>query len=207
MPLFLNGFRKRCNFCRGSSAEKFIFDSTSVWLYFIMRYFTHIIIIGILTLIGCGKGIEPEPERQPEGFGGTIFFSGQWPQNVTRTHIVAFKNPLNTPNDFNAFNLGYVSLEIPFGVSEFNYSTLDSAIFPINTRLQAGTFSYIGVAQQTTVNLTLNRADWFVIGIYTLPGNDSIPGSVIVPPGEYIDNINIYCDFSSPPPQPPGNEL
>jgi hypothetical protein len=173
-----------------------------------MRYFSSkliILFVSILT-IQCGKGIEPEPEKQPEGFGGTVYFAGEWPQNVTRTHIVVFKNPLVTPADFNALNLAYVSMEIPYGVQEFNYSTLDSAIFPVNIKLQAGTYSYLAVAQQTTPVITLSRADWYVAGFYSA-GNDSLPGTVTFSPGQYRDQVNIFCDFNAPPPQPPDNEL
>jgi hypothetical protein len=173
-----------------------------------MRCFLRVLIILIVSIsaIQCGKGIEPEPEMREAGFGGMIFFSGDWPENVTRTHIVAFKNPLNNGADFNAFNLGYVSFEIPYGVTEFRYSTLDSSLFPINEELKPGTYSYVAVAQQTTEELTLNRADWYVTGIYLQPESDSIPGVISFQEGEFLDNVNIYCDFASPPPQPPGNQ-
>ncbi len=153
---------------------------------------------------GCGKGIEPEPEKIREGFGGNIIFSGEWPDSVTRTHIVVFKDPLLAASDFNAFNLAFVGLNIPKGTVILNYSTLDSALYPVNTKLQAGTYSYIAVAQQSTLNLTLNRSDWFVAGVFYVPGDSTIPGMITVRKGEFLDNIDIRCDFNNPPPQPPG---
>jgi hypothetical protein len=170
-----------------------------------MRKIYQLLLVITFLFFGCGKGIEPEPEKDVEGFGGKVTFTGQWSPDVTRTHIVAFKQPLNSAADFNILNLAYVSLEIPYGVNEFFYSTPDSAIFPINTKVPAGTYSYIAVAQQVSDSLSLSRADWFVVGVYY--GSDSTsPGIVTVEPGEYRDNINIHVDFNSPPPQPPGNE-
>jgi hypothetical protein len=159
-----------------------------------------------LILSGCGKGIEPEPEKKEEGFGGQITFTGTWPDSITRTHIVVFKNPLISASDFNALNLAYVSLEIPYGTTIFNYSTLDSALFPVNTKLATGVYSYVAVAQQKTINITLNREDWFVAGIYYVPADTLTPGIVTVRSGEFSENINIICDFNNPPPQPPGGK-
>jgi len=42
----------------------------------------------IFFLPGCEGGIEPLTEET--GFGGKIIFMGQWPDSVTRTHLVVF---------------------------------------------------------------------------------------------------------------------
>jgi hypothetical protein len=164
-----------------------------------MRYFTHIIILFVFSflVIYCNKGIEPEPEPEikQEGFGGKVFFIGNWDENVTRTHIIVFKDP---SVGFTILNLAYVSLNIPFGVSEYTYSTLDSAYFPPNTKLQAGTYAFIAVAQQITEEISFNSDDWLIRGLYFAPGNNTIPGSVTIAPGEYRDSINIYCILNSP---------
>jgi hypothetical protein len=155
-------------------------------------------------LISCGGGIEPEPEYNEEaGFGGTVYFSGTWPDSITRTHIVTFRNPLNSLEDFNILNLAFVSPEIPYGSIEFSYSTLDSAVFPFEEKLPPGTYSYIAVAQQKTAELSLDRRDWFVIGYY-MSGTNNDPARVVVPEGRFINDVDINCDFSNPPPQPPG---
>lgn len=169
-----------------------------------MKYYLYAIIIFAALITGCGKGIEPEPEKTNEGMGGKVLFKGVWPDSISRTHIVIFKTPLTSSADFNIANIAYVSLEIPYGVTEYSFSTADSCIFPINAKLSAGTYSYIAVAQQKTQNLTLNRADWFVAGVYYAPGDSLNPGIIKVNSGQFIGNINITCDFNNPPPQPPG---
>jgi hypothetical protein len=168
-----------------------------------MKYL-YMLLFAILTVYGCGKGIEPEPEREAEGFGGKILFSGAWPDSVTRTHLVVFKDPLLTEGDFNIFNLAFVSMEIPYSVNEHNYSSLDSALFPINNKIQDGTYRYVAVAQQKTPELTLNRSDWFVVGVFYSTGDTLNPGTLVIRPDQFTDGINIICDFSNPPPQPPG---
>ena len=170
---------------------------------FCQKYLVGRIIFSIIILLyGCNKGISPEPEVEQEpGFSGTITFIGQWPDGITRTHVVVFKNPLNLPSDFSAFNLRYVSLEIPYGTTIYNYNSFDSNSV---SSVVAGDYSYIAVAQSKTPNLSLNRVDWFVVGVYYTNGDTSTPGKLIIPPNTLIQNINITCDFNNPPPQPPG---
>ena len=60
----------------------------------------------VVIFYSCDKGIEPLPSNDLRtGFGGRITFIGQWPDSVTRTHLVVFKDPLISVSDFNVFNL------------------------------------------------------------------------------------------------------
>lgn len=149
--------------------------------------------------ISCDEGLAPEPIKAA-GFSGTITFIGNWPEGVTRTHIVVFKDPLLSASDFNAFNLKFVSEEIPYGVSVYNYNSTDTAI----VKISEGEFSYVAVAQQKTPNVSLNRKDWFVVGIYYANEDTTKPGKLIIPANTLVKNINITCDFDNPPQQPPG---
>ncbi|HVO74346.1 MAG TPA: hypothetical protein VMT35_10015 [Ignavibacteriaceae bacterium] len=156
------------------------------------------VVLSLLLLFnGCDKGISPE---EVTGFSGTISFIGEWPDSIARTHLVVFENPLNSINDFNPFNLRYVSLEIPYGTRIYKYNSADSAYVPIS----AGSYSYVAVAQSKKPVLSLDRKDWFVAGLY-YSGNDMInPGKLIIPENTMVTNINIIVDFNNPPPQPPG---
>lgn len=161
----------------------------------------------LILLISCNSehGIAPKPYvPETNGFSGRITFLGTWPDNIQRTHVVMFKDPLLTPLDFNIFNLKFISWEIPFGVGYYNYSSSDSSYFPPDGIIEAGEYSYIGVAQQSTVELSLSRKDWFVAGVYYADGDTSQPGKLIIPESTMVRNINIMCDFDNPPPQPPG---
>ncbi len=166
------------------------------------------IIIGLVLLTAlifsnCGGGIGPEPEIPKEekaGFSGTVYFKGEWNPSVKRTHLVVFKDPLLSAADFNIFNLKFVSLEIPFGTQEYSYNSTDSAYIPIS----AGEYSYVAVAQSLTEELSLDRKDWFVVGVYFAEGDSINPGKLIIPEKTLIKGIDIMCDFNNSPPQPPG---
>jgi len=161
-----------------------------------LRYF--IVIVASILFYSCGEGIAPEPVRQT-GFSGTVTFIGNWPEGVTRTHIVVFKDPLLSSGDFNAFNLKFVSVEIPYGTTVFEYNSADTAVIKINE----GEYSYVAVAQQKTPNVSLLRKDWYVVGVYYADGDTTKPGKLIIPKNTLVKNINIKCDFDNPPPQPP----
>lgn len=165
-----------------------------------MKYIPYIFLVILLVLnLSCGEGIAPEPILQT-GFSGTVSFVGNWPEGITRTHIVVFKDPLLSAGDFNAFNLKFVSVEIPYGTQLFNFNSADTAI----VKISEGEYSYVAVAQQKTVNVSLNRKDWFVVGVYYAGGDTTKPGKLIIPKNTMVKNINIICDFDNPPPQPPG---
>ena len=157
----------------------------------------------ILLLVSCNKGISPasvEAEMQKAGFSGTITFSGTWPDSVQRTHLVVFKNPLQSTGDFNILNLSYLSLSIPTGTKTLRFNSTDSSYVPIGP----GEYSYVAVAQSKTPQVSFNRKDWYVIGVYYAYGDTTQPGKLIIPENTVINNINIKCDFNNLPPQPPG---
>lgn len=165
-------------------------------------YQIFVIFIFLAFLLSCDKGLSPDLAEEKAGFGGTVTFIGEWDPDITQTHVVVFKDPLITIDDFNVFNLSYVSGAIPNGVNNYDYSTNDenaliSAIAP-------GTISYIAVAQSLRDTITLNRNDWIVVGLYYSENNVSAPGILSLKEGVFLEDININCDFSNPPPQPPG---
>ena len=164
-----------------------------------MNYLLHIILLFSIIHLSCGEGIAPEPIKQT-GFSGTVTFTGDWPTGVTRTHIVVFKDPLLTAGDFNAFNLKFVSVEIPYGSTVFNFNSADTSV----VKISEGEYSYVAVAQQKTASVSLNRKDWFVVGVYYAGGDTTKPGKLVIPQNTLVKGINIICDFNNPPIQPPG---
>ena len=173
-----------------------------------MKILSIIIVCFVILLTSCDSehGIAPKPcEKKEFGFGGNIVFYGAWPDSITRIIIIAFKDPLLTPDDFVIQNIGFLSYELPLGIQTYQYSSHDSSIIPlIEFEIPPSIYHYVAVAQQSTEILSLLRKDWFVSGIYTADGDPTIPGVLTIPENSYIDNINIYCDFENPPPQPPG---
>ncbi len=156
----------------------------------------------LLFVYGCNKGLSPISAEQKAGFSGTITFIGNWPEGITRTHLVVFEHELKSSADFNIINLKYVSLEIPYGVKTYNFSSSDSSYIPIS----AGTYEYVAVVQSKAPDLSLSRSDWFVAGVYYGNNGTSKPGVLEIPENTLVRNINIICDFNNPPPQPPGGQ-
>jgi hypothetical protein len=168
-------------------------------MFFFKRIFLPALFLILLINGGCDKGIEPRPTDEIPGFSGRITFIGAWPDSIQRTHIVVFDSLLEQANDFNVFNLKFVSGEIPYGVPYYDFDSRDSAYVPI----VPGTFSYIAVIQQQKKDLSFNRNDWTVAGIYYINGDTTHPAQLTIPEKTLVKNVNIWCDFNNPPPQPP----
>lgn len=164
----------------------------------------------LIILISCDSdhGIEPKPIAERDfGFGGNIVFYGEWPDSIKRMILIAFKDPLLSEDDFVITNIGYLSTELPLNIPTYKYSTLDSALIPLTqSDPPPSIYQYVAVAQQSTEEISLERKDWFVTGIYYADGDTSKPGILTIPEDTFIDGINIYCDFDNHPPQPPGGD-
>jgi hypothetical protein len=154
----------------------------------------------LVISFGCNKGLNPISAEQKAGFSGTITFKGNWLEGVTRTHLVVFEKELKSSADFNILNLKYISLEIPYGIKTYEFNSNDSSYIQIT----AGAYEYVAVVQSKTPDLSLNRNDWFVVGVFYNNGDTSKPGILDIPENTLVKNINIICDFDNPPQQPPG---
>jgi hypothetical protein len=160
--------------------------------------------IGIFTT--CDKGIEPEPEKpvfnEKMGFEGKVEFIGNWPEGIKRTHLVVFKESIKTSADFFPPNLSFVVDSIPYRSRSFQYNSNENNFIPL-FQLEPTTYKYIVIAQSKTPEISLDRKDWFIAGIYYNPGNNSEPGTLTLQEGKMLREVNIVVDFNSPPPQPP----
>jgi len=173
-----------------------------------IKFLSIISVCFFMIMVSCDSenGIAPKPIVDQEfGFGGNIVFYGAWPDSIKRIILVVFKDPLIDDEDFVLTNIGFLSFELPLSVQTYQYSTLDSALIPlIQDDMPPSVYHYIAVVQQSTDDLSLFRRDWFVIGIYYADGDTTTPGILTIPEDASVNNINIYCDFENPPPQPPG---
>ena len=165
--------------------------------------FYFIIILAAIFLVSCDGGLAPtEPGLENKtGFGGTITFVGNWDPEITQTNIVLFKDPLLSEADFNIQNLRYLSTAIPFGTTEYSYNSIDSILFG---NVEAGKYAYLAVVQTKAEQISMDRKDWFVVGVYQSEGTE--PGEIKIEENKFKFDVNIVCDFNNPPPQPPGGE-
>jgi hypothetical protein len=171
------------------------------------------IIIGVVLLIslgGCDKGIEPEPEPTlsgQTGFSGKVTFIGTWPTGITRTHLFVFKNPILSSQDFSFLNLSFVIDPIPYQSTEFSINSPSQNYiehnFGLDFKLSPGEHSYVMVAQSKTADISFDRKDWVIVGVYCINGDQSKPKKLTILDREITTGINIVVDFTNLPPQPP----
>ncbi len=176
-----------------------------VYIFYVKKFLQYLIyFLPIILAAGCNKGITPATaaeDNQTAGFSGTIIFNGNWNPEVKWTLLVVFKEPLTSASSFNVFNVGYISHPIPNNIKSFSFSTLqDSGFIPIT----AGTYSYVAVAQSKRDTLSINRADWQIVGLYYANDDTTHPGNLTIPFNTFVTGVNITCDFNKPPVQPPG---
>ena len=155
-----------------------------------------------LTLTSCDKGISPYFELNTGAFSGKVTFRGNWPAGIMQTYIIVFRSTLKSNSDFSPPNLSYVIGPIPYGTTEYSYNSIDNNAVS-RFILSTGSYSYIVVAQSTKSDLSLDRKDWTVAGIYYSIGDTINPGVLNIEKDKITENINITCDFNNPPPQPP----
>jgi hypothetical protein len=170
-----------------------------------MRNIFTILFLGFLIYIisGCDKGIEPAAPT-PTGFSGTVTFTGTWPKGIQRTHVVVFNHFIQSSADFSPPNLSFVVDSIPYGSKTFTYNSVINSFISL-LQVSPGDYKYIIVAQSKTPALSLDRKDWFVVGVYTTTGDQSKPGTMLISDGMNTPGININVDFNNSPPQPPEN--
>ncbi len=168
------------------------------------KIFVAIVTLALFSLIaGCDKGIEPEPIKTGvTGFSGKVTFIGNWPADIKRTHVVLFKNAITTSADFFPPNLSFVIDSIPYRTTSFTYNSVDNNFIPLFT-LAPGDYKYLVVAQSKTDVLSLNRKDWFIVGIYNVGNDQSKPKTLTILDREMTTGVDIIVDFNNPPPQPP----
>lgn len=165
-----------------------------------MKKFSLIILVLIVYIVGCDKGISPRVEPPRTGFSGKITFIGNWPADVYQTRVVAFRETIKTSADFNILNVGFISDTIPYGVNEFIYESDKNPLIPAQPSTK---LNYIVVAQSIVPNPAPIRAHWRVAGIYFDPNDTTKYGSVKIEEGIFKRKIDIVVDFNNPPAQPP----
>jgi hypothetical protein len=173
--------------------------------------FLIIVCFSVYFITGCDKGIEPEPEKTnpigQTGFSGKIMFAGTWPSGITRTHLFVFKNPIISNQDFSYANLSFVTDPIPYGSAEFDINSIDQNYISKNYLpgfdITPGDHSYVIVAQSKTAEISFARADWTIVGIYNIGGDQTKPNILTIQGGQITPGVNIIVDFNNPPPQPP----
>ncbi|MBN2102834.1 hypothetical protein JW835_02235 [bacterium] len=157
-----------------------------------------ILIIAGLLILACygGHGLSPTGQNATDssGISGTVKFIGNWPDSTFQVIVVASKSyPRNITDkdslyDFisNELILENIILSdtIPMNVDQYNYTL----------NLKPGVYEWILIAWFPDIPEYFKGAK--ELGAY-YSNSDSIPESVYVPPGEFVENIDIIADFKN----------
>jgi len=154
-----------------------------------------ILLILSVLFLSCDHGLKPPEvgapvEYEEPGFGGTVYFKGNWPDTVYDLRVVAFRKypPQNIINEVLQGNAKF---------SETLQRRVDSTKYEVLA--DTGKWEYIVVALQYGPNIF---SDWRAVGVYDTTPEDTIPTPIYIPYGKFLRGININCDFNNPPPQP-----
>jgi hypothetical protein len=155
-------------------------------------------------LAACDGGLAPPPPVEL-GFSGTVYFTpGSWPtDSLINLWIFASQiYPLDSTKVYSGlFSVPNTIFLYPSINQSLPLSEVDS--IPYSFPLSSGTYKYVGVIQQVSLDLINRGVRVFrVVGFYKDSTNLSQPGSVIVNDNYQVRGIDIQVDFRNPPPQP-----
>ncbi len=160
------------------------------------------LIVVLLCLSGCDKGLSPLNE--PSGISGTIHFKN-WPpvSQLYELRLVIFPTyPADSSSLVAMLLAGGVAVYPPFGVTAFpknGQDTLQYTITTDGTLLQVRNYAYVALAWRYGPGIL---TDWRPAGVYTATGDQLSPSPVRVLLHKIQPGIDIYVDFSNPPPRP-----
>lgn len=157
-------------------------------------------ILLLVLVAGCNAGLEPPPPEP--GIGGEILFvQNSWPplDSLQGLWLFASKEyPLDSSRVITGVLLEprfiylYPSLSesLPFFIDRVRF------VFP----LEPGVYPYVGVIQQIRSELLVSN--FRVVSVLSIPDNDTIPRTVSITDGRFVDGLTLQVDFDNPPPQP-----
>ena len=163
-----------------------------------------VLIILCLLLTACDGGLAPPPPVEL-GFSGTVYFTpGSWPtDSLINLWIFASQiYPLDSAKVYSGLFTNPSTIFLYPGMNQsLPLSAVDS--IPYSFPLHSGTYKYVGVIQQVSLDLINRGVRVFrVVGFYKDSTNLSQPGNVIANNNYQVKGIDIHVDFRNPPPQP-----
>lgn len=170
-------------------------------------FFAAIVLAAAAFLIsGCDKGLAPIYEES--GFEGVIYYSN-WPPatEVRELRLLVFDW---IPQDSTRLvdillssiaDPGHVVLYPALGTPGLrkNLDTTHYRLTISGSTLQAKEYKYIVLAQRYGPN---SFTDWRPAGVYTHDPVTRQPAPVLVRSRRLIQGVDIYVDFTNPPPKP-----
>jgi len=150
-----------------------------------------LIAAGSLAL-ACGGGLQPEPicARSLVGVCGTVRFRGTIPDSTDNVFIAAYVTFPQSCTDLINNRRPVIPGSVPYTDSIADYSV---ALAPDTYHWVLAVWKKVGTLQLSPADTAILR----VAGYYRDPADSSQPGSVVVPSGAAIGDVNFVVDFDS----------
>lgn len=144
------------------------------------------------VVAGCSSGLEPEPICAPSlvGVCGTLRFRGAIPDSTDNVFIAAYTNFPQTCTDLINNRQPFIPGSVPYADSVAAYSV----------ELAPGTYEWVLAVWKKIGALTLSPQDTALLrvaGYYRHPRDSTLPGSVTVPNGASVGDIDFVVNFDS----------
>lgn len=150
------------------------------------------------SLFSCyrGYGLSPEGKdaASSSGISGTITFVGDWPDSTLNVRVIASqKYPLGIKDPDSLYT--FIVQEF-FAQRIFQSDTIPNNVqqYAYTMNLKPGFYEWILVAWFPDISNYLMGVK--ELGAYYL-ASDSIPESVYIVPGKYVENVDMLADFSN----------
>lgn len=157
--------------------------------------------------LSCDHGLAPTPkEKIEQGIAGTLYYKGTFPDSLKEHRLFAAKmyRKFRSMNEIMELILsGSDSIHIYPSILQSSLSLQKEDSIRYRFVLPPAVYKYIAVAQ--TTGAIFDSSKWKIVGVYSSDSLRIIPDQVNIEPGKFIENVNIYVDYDSLPPQPFSN--
>ena len=142
--------------------------------------------------LACGGGLQPEPicARSLVGVCGTVRFRGTIPDSTDNVFIAAYVTFPQSCTDLINNRRPVIPGSVPYTDSIADYSV---ALAPDTYHWVVAVWKKVGTLQLSPADTAILR----VAGYYRDPADSSRPGSVVVPSGAAVGDVNFVVDFDS----------
>jgi len=156
--------------------------------------------VTLFLMAGCDGGLEPTPP----GFSGTVYFeAGTWPPPDSVVNLWLFVSrvyPLDSAKVYSGLASGMITVLPAGGTGSITDPTIPVASVRYVYPLAAGKYLYAGVIQRIRADFAIRS--FRVVGVYADPAHPTLPKELMIPGSGIVSGIDIYVNFSQPPPQP-----
>ncbi len=159
--------------------------------------------MALLVVAGCDGGLAPTTPMGP-AFAGTVTFDvSSWPSPDSVVNLWIFASalyPLDSTKVFSGILTGAILIFPAPDTSNITDVRTPVSSVDYFYRIPAGRYPYVGVIQRLRADF--NVRSFRVVGVYPDPADTLLPRTLVVREGEVVRDVNMFVNFSQPPPQP-----